>query len=304
MKRPLLKFLLLSPLVLTAYGCGGGDSSDPASQTLAEGIAPEDIPAEDIGFADRDLVPPSFVVVTPRVGAGTGSAWVTWPESLALNVEDANNLYASKDQALSWPGDAGGIYSSRADCSGYVTRSLMKAFEFTAADLEAWMGSKGPSSARYHDNILFQNNFQRIRRAVDVQRGDILASKYLDRGEHVPGQPSGSGGTGHTMIAASAPVLRSAPSKPFVDGTVQYELRIIDSTSSPHSTGDTRKGTGANGDDQDGAGLGTMRLYADASSGEIVGYTWSLSSGSVYYTATSPAGDRRSLVVGRMTFTQ
>jgi hypothetical protein len=294
MKRSLLKLLLLSPFVLATYACGGG--GDGESVENLEGLAPEDIPPEDLDFANRDLVPPSFIVVTPRVGASTGSAWVTWPESLALNVQDENNLYENDDQALSWEDAAvGSIYSSRADCSGFVTRSLMKAFEFTAEDLQAWMGSKGPSSARYHDNIVFQNNFQRIRQASDVRRGDILASKYLK---------STGDGTGHTMIAASTPVLRSTPTRPLIDGTVQYELRIIDSTSSPHSTGDTRQGTGANGADQTGAGLGTMRLYADAASGQIVGYTWSLSTGSVYYTATSPDEDPRSLVVGRMAFTQ
>ena len=293
MQRPLLKLLLVCSLVVTAYGCGGG-SSDPDTQTVAEGVAVEEIPPEDLDFAGRDLVPPSLVVVTPGNGNGEKD-WVTWPESLARNVHDVNNTYANSEQALSWPMNGIGIYSSRADCSGYVTRSLMKAFDFTAEDMAAWMGSKGPSSARYHDNILFQNNFQRIQRAADVRRGDILASKYLDKT---------SGGTGHTMIAAGTPVLRSVPSKPVIDGTVQYELLIIDSTKSPHSTGDTRKGTGADGGDQDGAGLWTMRLYADAVSGQIVGYTWSLSSGSVYYTATSPADDRRSLVVGRMTFTQ
>ena len=295
MKRPLLKLLLVSSIVATAFGCGGGTGNDTDTQTVAEGVAFEDIPPEDLGFADRNLVPAVFVVAAPRTGGGSGDSWVVWPESLALNVLDANNLYANSEQALSWPTNGAGIYSSRADCSGYVTRALMKAFEFTTEDITAWMGSKGPSSARYHDNIQAQNNFQRIQRAADVRRGDILASKYLD---------NTSGGTGHTMIAASAPVLRSIPSKPVIDGTVQYELLIIDSTKSPHSTGDTRKGTGADGGDQDGAGLGTMRLYADAGSGQIVGYTWSLSTGSTYYTATSPVGDRRSLVVGRMSFTQ
>ena len=297
MQRPLLKLLLLSCLVVTAYGCGGGGG--PGTETVAEGVAVEEIPPEDLDFADRDLVPPSFVIVTPGNGSGTGD-WVVWPESLARNVLDANNMYANSEQALSWPTDGVGIYSSRADCSGYVTRSLMKAFDFTAEDVTAWMGSKGPSSARYHDNIVFQNNFQRIQRAADVQRGDILASKYLK--ELDPDEPSR--GTGHTMIAAGKAEKRTVNTEPVIDGTVQYELLIIDSTKSPHSTGDTRKGTGVNGEDQDGAGLGTMRLYADAVTGQITGYTWSLSSGSVYYTATSPAGDPRSLVVGRMTFTQ
>ncbi len=292
MQRPLLKLLLLSCLVVTAYGCGGG-SSDPDTRTVAEGVSFEDVPPEDLGFADRSLVPAVFVVVTPRAGAGGGDSWVVWPESLAMNVLDENNMYAKEDDVLSWPDAFGAIYSSRADCSAFVTLSLMKAFGFGREDIDAWMGSKNPSSARYHDNILFQNNFQRIQRAPDIRRGDILAMKYLDKA---------SGGTGHAMIAASAPALRSS-TEPVIDGTVQYELRVIDSTASLHGT-DTRTGTGANGGDQDGAGLGTMRLYADAVTGQITGYTWSLSSGSTYFTATSPADDRRSLKVGRMTFTQ
>ena len=137
------------------------------------------------------------------------------------------------------------------------------------------------------------NNFHRITAASDVQRGDIVAIKYLNQT---------SGGTGHTMIAAGPAVERSPPTSPIIQDTVQYDLPIIDSTKSPHGTGDTRKGTGPDGADQDGAGLGTMRLYADARSGQITGYTWSRSSSSVYYTATSPAEDPRSLVVGRMTF--
>lgn len=295
MKRPLLKLLLLSFLVVTAYGCGGGGGGALADAALpgGEGVAPEVIPPEDLGFSDRLLVPPSFIVVAPRVGAGTGSSWVTWPETLAMNVQDANNTYSNDNQALSWP-ETGGIYSSRADCSGYVTRSLMQAFQFTADDLQAWMGSKGPSSARYHDNILVGNNFQRIQKATDIRRGDILAIKYKKTGD----------GTGHTMVAAGEPVERSQPTKPVIQGTVQYDLRIIDSTSSPHSTGDTRKGTGANGADQNGAGLGTIRIYADVTTKQITGYTWSLSTGSTYFTATSPEQDPRSLMVGRMTFTQ
>lgn len=306
MKRPLLKLFLLSAVVAAIHGCGGGGGNEPAATgpaespslaegVAAEGVAAEAIPPEDLDFADRSLVPLTFIAVTPPAGGHTGSAWVAWPESLAINVLDENNQYAHTEQALSWPSGGAGIYSSRADCSGYVTRSLMKAFGFTADHMAAWTGSRYPSSARYHDNIRFENNFVRVQQVSAIQRGDILAAKYLD---------NHSGGTGHTMIAAAAPVLRATPTKPVIEGTVQYELRIIDSTSSPHGTGDTRKGTGAAGADQDGAGIGTMRLYADAATGNIAGYSWSLSTGSVYYTATSPADDRRSLMVGRMTFTQ
>ncbi|TFZ02518.1 hypothetical protein EZ313_14755 [Ramlibacter henchirensis] len=290
-----LSYVFLFLLMATAGGCGGGGGGsalDP--QVLAEGISTEEVLPEDQGSGDRNLIPPNFVVVVPGPGSGgQGADWVMWPESLATHVLDANNLYAHSDQALSWPANGVGIYSSRADCSGYVTRSLLKAFDLTTDNMKAWMGSTGPSSARYHDNIVFKNNFQQIEIASDIRRGDIVAIKYLDKT---------SGGTGHTMIAASAPVLRTTPTKPLIAGTNQFELRIIDSTSSPHGTGDTRKGTAADGSDQNGAGLGTMRIYADATSGLITGYTWSLSTGSSYYTANSPAEDRRSLVVGRMTF--
>ncbi|KQT13931.1 hypothetical protein ASG30_18220 [Ramlibacter sp. Leaf400] len=239
------------------------------------------------------------MTIPPGNGGGSGpiADWTFWPESLATHVLDENNLYAHSEQALSWPENGAGFYASRADCSGFVTRSLMKAFAFSSGSISTWLGSTGPSSARYHDNILATNNFQRIEAASSVKRGDLVAIKYLDKT---------SGGTGHTMIAAGAPVERSQATKPIIENTVQYELRIIDSTSSPHGDGDTRKGTAADGSgsDQNGAGLGTMRLYADASTRKIVGYTWSLSTGSSYYTATSPADDRRSLVVGRMTFAQ
>ena len=280
-------------LALIVAACGGGSGGGGTADTaLVEGVSTEFVPPEDAG---GNLVPPAPIVIPPAGGGTPVADWTNWPESLAKNVLDANNLYSSSDQALSWPENGVGIYSSRADCAGYVTRSMMKAFGFTADDFKAWTGSTGPSSARYHDNIVAQNNFQRISVASQVRRGDILASKYIDKT---------SGGTGHTMIAAGPAVLRAAPTEPLVANTRQYELRIIDSTSSPHGATDTRKGTGVDGKDQDGAGLGTMRLYADEATGVIVGYTWSLSSGSKYYTATSPADDRRSLVVGRLTFAQ
>lgn len=284
---------LMSLVLMATAACGGGgagsDSGAPAD--LAEGISTEIIPPEDQDSGN--LVPPSVVIVDPGAGRDhAGPDWTQWPESLALKVLDVNNVYEGDNQALSWPDDASGIYSNRSNCSGFVTRSLMKAFQLTGDDFIEWMGGKGPSSARYHDNIVAQNNFQRIHLAPDVRRGDIVAIKY----------PEGMSGTGHTMIAAGTPVRRTVATAPDIPGTVQYELRIIDSTSSPHSL-DTRSATLPAG--PNGAGLGTMRLYAHETSGVIVGYTWSLSSGSKYYNPTTPTPEEgRSLVVGRLTFTR
>jgi hypothetical protein len=70
------------------------------------------------------------------------------------------------------------------------------------------------------------------------------------------------------MIAAGPPTRRSATA-PVKAGTTQYTIEVIDSTSNPHGSTDTRAAT------QDtGAGIGFFRLYADAA-GTIVVYTWS-----------------------------
>ena len=83
-----------------------------------------------------------------------------------------------------------------------------------------------------------------------------------------------------------------AASAPLVDGTAQYAIEVIDSSQSGHGPNDTRKL--ANGAWADGAGIGTLRLYADAA-GNITGYTWSTYSNSQYYPQ-----DERHLVAGRL----
>ncbi len=296
---------------LAVAACGGGGGSAGGARGAATGLAAEamalaegfpdegGIAAEDFGFGGRSLAPDfsmaaagAFLAASAPAPADVESdAWVTWPESLAQNVTDANNLYTGDDQRLRWPGvDGATQYENRSNCAGFVTRSLKQAFALDDAYFRGWMDSTGPSSARYHDNIVAQNRFVQVTRIEDIRRGDIVAIKYID---------AGSGGTGHTMVAQRPASLRAVATRPLVADTVQYELRVIDSTSSPHGAGDTRKGTGPNGSDQDGAGFGTVRLYARPD-GTLAGYTWSLSTGSSYYTATSPASDRRSMVFGRL----
>ena len=138
-----------------------------------------------------------------------------------------------------------------------------------------------PNSATWYNFITSGNRFTRVLHAAIIAKGDVIAMKYC----------SGGSGTGHTMIAMETPVLRTA-TKPLIAGTVQYQLKVADSTSSPRGvTGypDTRV-TG------DGAGIGTFRVYADAVTGEIKGYTWTLSSGSTYYDVSGC----RTIAVGRL----
>ncbi|HYF18322.1 MAG TPA: hypothetical protein VEA40_10675 [Ramlibacter sp.] len=288
--------LLPCALLLALAGCGGGaPPAAGAHAASALAVDLDDRAAADARNDEGDLPgdeSPRLPVMAAPLAAGVSirsiasDTWTHWPESLAANVADADNLYTGSNQRLAWPGVNGATkYENYANCAGFVTRSLKQAFGLDNTDFTQWMGSTGPSSARYHDTIVAGNRFVRITRATDVARGDIVAIKYLD---------ATSGGTGHTMVAQGTPMLRSVATKPVIPGTVQYELRVIDSTSSPHGATDTRRGTGPNGSDQDGAGFGTIRLYADTA-GSIVGYTWSLSTASTYYTAAT-----RSLVVGRL----
>ena len=57
------------------------------------------------------------------------------------------------------------------------------------------------------------------------------------------------------------------PTPPFVDGTMQWSVPVIDSSESGHGPTDTRHKRGAGGRDHDGLGRGVFRLYADARGG-------------------------------------
>jgi hypothetical protein len=206
-----------------------------------------------------------------------------WAMRVAIDVNPENNAYGTKPAYVTWPGIAGAtIYSNRTDCSSFITKVMQQAYGWTSTYFKTWTGSSSPTAARYHDTIVAQNRFVRITSIADVAPGDLLAARYLT--------PT-STATGHVMWATGAPVPRTA-SKPIIDGTTQYELQVVDSASTGHGPTDTRRG--ADGTYEDGVGVGVIRLYADAN-GQVIGYTWSTLSASVYYDATT-----RPLAIGRL----
>jgi hypothetical protein len=129
----------------------------------------------------------------------------------------------------------------------------------------------------YYNEIVTNDRFTQITTVSQIQQGDFVAIKY----------PVDATNTGHCMMVAAAPTLRSATA-PLIVGTTQYELSIIDCASSGHGSTDTRYTTS-----DDGIGKGICRVYVN-SNGGIVGYTWSTFSNSVYYAKAD-----RPLVVGR-----
>jgi hypothetical protein len=207
---------------------------------------------------------------------------LAWAESIAVNVTPDRNVYGSDPSYIYWAGVNGAAgYENRTQCSSFATRVLKQAYSWSDSTFQAWMGSKSPTAAKYHDTIQAGNGFSLVQNIADIQPGDILAAKY----------PEGSSSTGHVMMAYGQAQPRTAAA-PLVTGTFQYELLVIDSSQSGHGPNDTRRMPDGSWDT--GVGIGTLRLYAD-NAGSITGYTWSTYSNSVYYDQAT-----RNLVVGRL----
>lgn len=165
-----------------------------------------------------------------------------------------------------------------ADCSGFINWLLLEATGKPPAALEQWFRSKRPVARHYVDAIVTEKFFRRIHRLKDCLPGDVVAMKY----------PKGNDNTGHVMLVAERPKKRVA-SAPLVEETEQWDLKIIDCTTSPHGSDSRKKEAGSRG----GLGTGLFRIYTNAD-GEPVGYTWGPGPKSEYR-----AMKDRLIVVGR-----
>lgn len=207
---------------------------------------------------------------------------VAWAELAVETIDPVDNEYASTPSYIEWGGDNDApLTKNRSVCATFLTLLLARSYDLAGPDFNAWMGSASPNAELYYQAIVGANQFDLVTTAPAIEIGDIIAIKY----------PAGSPSTGHVMVVTGSPVLRD-PTPPILPGTSQYEVAIIDSSSSPHGPDDTRDLGGGAFDT--GVGAGTFRLYTD-SSGAIVGHTWSTEAASIYYTQ----GDR-GLAVGRL----
>ncbi len=225
-----------------------------------------------------------FAFLSAIAAANTApTTHVSWAEILVTNLSPDKNLYASNPTYIYWAGINGATsYENRTQCSSFVTRVLKQAYQWTDADFHAWFGSNSPSAANYHDAIVAQNGFSVVQKIGGIKAGDIIAVKYQ----------SDPTSTGHAMIARTTATKRASTS-PLVKGTFQYEIEVIDSSKSGHGASDTRLMADKTWDT--GAGIGTLRLYAD-NTGTITGYTWSTAKNSAYYGLQS----NHHIVIGRL----
>ncbi|WP_437588176.1 hypothetical protein [Sorangium sp. So ce1000] len=225
-------------------------------------------------------------VLAPRPAEGQttgGTSPFYWADTLVAHIAPANNEYGTGTSYVYWAGVGGATeYQSRSLCASFVTNVLRQAYQLSVYDINTWFGSMSPNAALYHDRIIDEVGFEQIVTVSEIEAGDIVAIEY----------PAGSTASGHVAIAAGAPVFRAA-TYPFVTGTTQYALTVLDSSTTGHGTADTRRN--ADGSWHPGVGRGVMRLYAN-SNGGIVGHAWSTQSGSTYY-----GSQVRDIVVGRIT---
>lgn len=224
------------------------------------------------------------VLLSPcEAAAQSVPSHLLWAEELVDNLLPEYNVYATSPQYVSWAGEHSATrYENRTQCSSFLTRLLQQGYGWSDTTMRYWLGSTSPSSVMYHDAIVAERGFDRIATITDVLPGDIIAIRY----------PVGSSISGHISIVESAPILRIATT-PLREGTFQYEVSVADSASIGHGMTDTR--IQPNGTWHAGAGIGVMRLYADAY-GTVVGHTWSTapSTTSFYSQAT------RRIVIGRL----
>jgi hypothetical protein len=219
------------------------------------------------------------------------------------------DVWGSDPCTIDWTAMTGKV---KAAC--FFTLTLAKSKGYTDQDFLAMWGMRSPTSNFYFDLVNasppvgaappeLETYFRRINRAIDIQKGDIFAvGAVIDPG---PDPDSEEDDVvvyaGHTMMITGAPTVINPQVNPRYSGTTQYAVPIVDSTNSSHGCNaaypDSRwTGTCNDGRMTAGAGTGTIRVYADALTNVLLGYTWSVTSSTTSYYAPS----KRPYRIGRL----
>ena len=197
-----------------------------------------------------------------------------WAQRLIADLRPEHNSYGRHPTQVLWRGVDGALISrNRSDCSSFITALWRRAYGYGPNEMRQWLGVSAPRAMDYHGAIVEGNRFQRIERILDLQPGDLLATRY---------QRSRPGATGHVMVAAARPTAAGACSAV----RCVFRLAVIDSSRSGHGSADTRQ-------NQDGVGQGVIQLQTSRD-GRLQGYRWSERTSSRWRLAPEEV-----LVVGR-----
>lgn len=200
-------------------------------------------------------------------------------KALVEKVKPENTSYRHKNNEVSWGTNGNAV--CHADCSGFINALLLHTGTFKEKDFKNHLGTERPLARHYFDAIIHQRGFVEITRIHEVKAGDIIAIRY----------PPGSSNTGHVMLVVNKPDSRTA-TEPMIKGTSQYEIQIIDSSTSGHGASDSRRM--GDGKFHEGLGTGIFRIYTNEQ-GIFVGHAWSNYPSSKYQDIKA-----RHIVVGRV----
>lgn len=177
----------------------------------------------------------------------------------------------------------------------FFTAAVKAAFEYNSIQIATLWNSASPSSPLYYDHILNEQYFTHITAFEDadadgladnIEPGDILSIDATTTYN------------GHTMVILDAPHVLQATLNPVIANTTQWVVEVADSTTTGHGCSSVypdSRGCGAGF--VAGLGTGFMRLYTDNATGDLLGYTWSVTNSATAYYAPSV----RPYAIGRLT---
>ena len=187
---------------------------------------------------------------------------------LVQNIKPENNEYSNSRRHVRFPGDLfSSGYTVYTDCTGFVEAMLDRAYGFSPSFSTKTLKDRF-SVIDYVDGIERSESFTRVTRVDDLRVGDVVAWKFLKK-------VTSKRVNGHIMMVNGAPRKLETSRRA---GLVQWEVPVIDSSSSPKSPDDTRLVSKSDSEEEDatheggnagkqgkrtGAGAGRVSLYSD-----------------------------------------
>jgi hypothetical protein len=237
------------------------------------------------------------------VAAPVHAAWPADHLSQAqawVNVIKADNNSYGDDPNIWWVGSD--LYA-HTKCGSFTALLLEAAYPVVTDDvLEALTTTSSPFAAEWHDAIETEaldgvsGIGLTLRDDVSaIQAGDILAAEYVE----------GTSDTGHVMTVASITRTHTNVAPPYTITGVslvnKYRVTIYDSTKSPHGSyatnpnPDTRyvkqwEPVSSTWINDQGIGSGTIVIYEDPATGDLVAWAWNVSptTADFYYSSVPP----------------
>ncbi|MDI3283320.1 hypothetical protein [Polyangium sp. 15x6] len=156
----------------------------------------------------------------------------------------------------------------------FVTKAVKDALGWSSSQWLYYFGTSTLSAQKWYEQIVppgggAPSNFVEVDNINDVDAGQVFAINAT--GSY----------TGHAAVIIGEPIDITPPNAfytPYITGTKQWAVPIADSTGSEHGQNtaypDSRRS--ASGFTANVPGTAYIRLYSDATTGEILSYGWSI----------------------------